>query len=126
MRGRQTMLWAGIGLVAGVVCLGAAEPQLSKGGKAMSPAESSRGRDGAPMVFIAAGSFTMGSNDGPPNERPEHTVALDAYYIDTYEVTLSLYQKFLEEGKYESPPTRDDEVAMSGGDRPAIGMRWGR
>ena len=66
MRGQQTMLWTGIGLVAGVVCLGAAEPQPSKGGKAMSPAESSHARDGAPMVFIAAGPFTMGSNDGPP------------------------------------------------------------
>ena len=42
MRGRQTVLWTGIGLVAGVVCLGAAEPQPSKGGKAMSSAESSR------------------------------------------------------------------------------------
>ena len=54
MRGRQTVLWTGIGLVGGVVCLGAEEPQPSKGGKAMLSAESSRGRDGAPMVFIAS------------------------------------------------------------------------
>ena len=78
------------------------------------------------MVLIPASPFTMSSDDGLPTERPEHTVMLEAYSIDWYEVTLSLYQKFLEEGKYESPPTRDDEVAMSGGDRPAIGMRWGR
>jgi len=118
------MLWTGIGLVAGVVCLGAAEPQPSKGGKAMLSAESSRGRDGAPMVFIASGPFTMGSNDGPPNERPEHTVTLHPYYIDMYEVTLSLYRKFLETEKHESPPTWDDEAATTVGDRPAIGMRW--
>ena len=124
MRGRQTVLWTGIGLVGGVVCLGAEEPQPSKGGKAMLSAESSRGRDGAPMVFIASGPFTMGSNDGPPNERPEHTVTLDPYYIDMYEVTLSLYRKFLEVEKHESPPTWDDEAAMTVGDRPAIGMRW--
>jgi sulfatase modifying factor 1 len=107
MRGQQTMMWMGISFVIGVVCLGAAEPQPSKGRQAMLPVESSRGRDGAPMVFIAPGPFTMGSSDGPPNERPEHTVTLDAYYIDQYEVTLSLYRKFLEAG-----------------DRPAIGMRW--
>ena len=88
MRGQQTMLWIGISLVTGVVCLGAAEPQPSKGGQAVLSVEASRGLDGAPMVLIPAGPFTMGSNDGLPNERPEHTVTLDAYYIDRYEVTL--------------------------------------
>ena len=66
----------------------------------------------------------MGSDDGPHNERPAHTVTLDAYSIDRYEVTLGLYRKFLEEGKYDAPPTWDDEAATSAGDRPAIGMRW--
>ncbi len=125
MRGQQTMLWTGISLVTGLVCLGAAEPQPSKGGQAVLSAEASRGRDGAPMVLIPAGPFTMGSNDGLPNERPEHTVTLDAYYIDQYEVTLSLYRKFLEAGKHESPPTWDDEAATTVGDRPAIGMTMG-
>ena len=124
MRGPQTMLWAVISLVAGVVCLGTGEPQPSKAGQVASSTEAGRGRDGAPMVFIAAGPFTMGSNDGLPNERPEHTVTLDAYYIDTYEVTLSLYRKFLEVGNHESPPTWDDVVATTVGDRPAIGIRW--
>ena len=71
-----------------------------------------------------AGPFTMGSNDGLPNERPEHVVTLDAYYIDQYEVTLALYRKFLDAGKHESPPTWDDEAATTVGDRPAIGMKW--
>ena len=88
MRGQQMMLWTGISLVTGVLCLGAAEPQPSKGRQAVS-AEAGRGRDGAPMILIPAGPFTMGSNDGLPNERPEHPVDLDAYYIDQYEVTLS-------------------------------------
>src|ERR1700682_716164 len=110
MRGQQTMLWTGISLVTGIVCLGAAEPQPLKGGQAVLSAEASGGLDGAPMVLIPAGPFTMGSNDGLPNERPE--------------VTLSLYRKFLESGKRESPPTWDDEAATAVGDRPAIGMRW--
>lgn len=76
------------------------------------------------MILIPAGPFTMGSNDGLPNERPEHPVELDAYYIDQYEVTLALYRKFLDSGKHDSPPTWDDEAATTVGDRPAIGMKW--
>ena len=124
MRGRRSMLWIVISLVAGVVCLGAVEPQPSKGGQAVSSVEAGRGLDGAPMVLIPAGPFTMGTHDGLPNERPEHTVTLDAYYIDRYEVTLGFYRKFLETGKHESPPTWDDEAAMTVGDRPAIGIKW--
>ncbi len=109
--------------IAGFICdLGDPIPTAS-GGQAPT-SDAIKGKDGAPMVLIPAGSFTMGSNDGLPNERPEHTVALDAYYIDQYEVTLALYRKFLDSGKHESPPTWDDEAATTVGDRPAIGMRW--
>jgi formylglycine-generating enzyme required for sulfatase activity len=76
------------------------------------------------MVLVPAGPFTMGSNDGLPNERPEHTVTLDAYYIDQYEVTLSLYRKFLNAEKQEPPLTWDDEAASTVGNRPAIGIKW--
>lgn len=31
-------------------------------------------RDEMPMMFVPVGPFIMGSNDGFPNERPEHTV----------------------------------------------------
>lgn len=107
-----------------VVCLGMVEPASSMDRQVPSSVEAGRGLDGAPMVLIPAGPFTMGSHDGLPNERPEHTVTLNAYYIDRYEVTLSRYRKFLEEGKHDSPPTWDDEAAATVGDRPAIGMRW--
>lgn len=50
--------------------------------------------DGAEMVLIPAGDFQMGSDEGY-DENPVHTVYLDAYYIDKYEVTNSQYQKFL-------------------------------
>ena len=123
MNGQQMMIWAGMSLVAGILCLGAAEPQSSKGGQVLSPAVG-RGGDGAPMILIPAGPYIMGSNDGLPNERPEHTVTLDSYYVDQYEVTLSLYRKFLESTKQESPSTWDDEAATTAGDRPATGMKW--
>jgi len=124
MRGQQTIWWAGISLMAGVLCLGAGEQQSLKGGQGASSGEAGRGKDNAPMVFIASGPFTMGSSEGFPNERPEHIVTLDAYYIDKYEVTLTLYRKFLEAEKHEAPQTWDDEAATTVGDRPAIGMRW--
>jgi formylglycine-generating enzyme len=124
MRGKQKICWTGVSLLAGLVCLGVAEPQPSKDGQEVSTAEASRGLDAASMVLIPSGPFTMGSHDGFPNERPEHTVTLDAYYIDRYEVTLNLYRKFLETEKHEFPPTWDDEAATTVGDRPAVGMRW--
>jgi sulfatase modifying factor 1 len=101
----------------------AAEPQAGKDGQKLS-FEVTKGKDGAPMVLVPAGPFTMGSNDGLPNERPEHQVFLDAYWIDLYEVTLSSYQKFLEATNHNPPPTWDDESATTVGDRPAIGMGW--
>ena len=60
------------------------------------------GKDGAEMALIPAGEFLMGSNDGDSDEKPVHTVYLDAYYIDAYEVTNAQYAKFLNEyGKNE-------------------------
>jgi serine/threonine-protein kinase len=57
------------------------------------------GRDGAPMVLIPAGEFQMGDhfNKGNDDERPVHTVYLDAFYMDKYEVTNELYARFLNE-----------------------------
>ena len=44
------------------------------------------------MVLIPAGNFRMGSDQGYLDEKPVHTVYLDAYYIDKYEVTNGLYE----------------------------------
>jgi len=47
------------------------------------------------MRFIPAGEFEMGSNSGDFDETPVHTVYLDAYFIDTYEVTNKEFAEFL-------------------------------
>ncbi len=47
------------------------------------------------MVLIPAGEFQMGSNGGRGSERPVHTVHLDAFLIDKYEVTNAQYAEFL-------------------------------
>ena len=51
--------------------------------------------DADTMVLVPAGRFTMGS-DQYEDEKPPHTVYLDSFYIDKYEVTNSQYGKFLE------------------------------
>ena len=48
-----------------------------------------------PMVRVAAGSFTMGSDRGGGDEQPAHKVSLDAFYIDTYLVTQESYQQLM-------------------------------
>ncbi|AKG20992.1 SUMF1/EgtB/PvdO family nonheme iron enzyme [Calothrix sp. 336/3] len=54
------------------------------------------------MVKIPAGEFEMGSNspDALDNERPQHKVYLDTYYIDKYPVTRGQYRQFIQGGGY--------------------------
>ena len=61
--------------------------------------ESITGKDGAPMVLIPAGEFQMGDtfDEGMDDERPVHKVYLDAFYMDVYEVTNTLYARFMNE-----------------------------
>lgn len=47
------------------------------------------------MVLAPAGEFAMGSNAGSENERPVHTVHLNAFYIDKYEVTQIQYREVM-------------------------------
>ncbi len=46
------------------------------------------------MLYISAGEFIMGTNEGNADESPEHTVYLDAYYIDENPITNEEYFEF--------------------------------
>lgn len=46
---------------------------------------------GALMSLVPAGPFEMGSLNGDDDEKPVHTITLDDFYIDQYEVTNSQY-----------------------------------
>ena len=50
----------------------------------------------ANMVLIPAGEFQMGSDNGERDEKPVHTVYLDAFYMDKHEVTVAEYKQFVE------------------------------
>ncbi len=49
-------------------------------------------KDSMIMVFVPAGVFEMGSEDGKDDKKPIHTVYLDAYWIDQSEVTNAMYE----------------------------------
>lgn len=44
-------------------------------------------KDGSVMVYVPPGPFLMGSDKGEAYEGPPHTVELDGFYIDKYEVS---------------------------------------
>ena len=49
------------------------------------------------LVYVAPGSFNMGSNDGEIDERPVHRVTISrSYWIGEYEVTQSEYLLIME------------------------------
>ena len=56
-------------------------------------------------ILIPAGEFVMGSPDGEgvDDERPQHMVYLDDYYIDKYEVTNARYQACVDAGACDPP-----------------------
>ena len=48
-----------------------------------------------PAVRVDGGSFTMGSNDGPEDERPAHPVELAPFLIDRTPITNGQFADFL-------------------------------
>ncbi len=51
--------------------------------------------DEAGMILVPAGKFTMGNRNGEPDEQPTHSVDVDDYYMDLYEVTNARFSAFV-------------------------------
>jgi|GEM_PF-1004056 len=64
-------------------------------------------KDGAEMVWVPAGEFLMGSNGGDREEKPQHNVYLDGYWMYKYEVTVAQYKKFCSETSKQMPTAPD-------------------
>ena len=94
------------------------------------------------MMLIPAGAFWMGSETGRMDERPRHRVELDAYQIDTYEVSNARYARFVDAGGYAdqglwssagwawktrlhvSSPAHWSNSAWNGPTQPVVGVSW--
>jgi len=61
------------------------------------------GEKGETLVYVPAGEFTMGSDNGSSDEKPVHTVYLDAFWIDQTEVTNKQYKACVDAGVCEPP-----------------------
>src|SRR5215216_8106271 len=60
-------------------------------------------KDNATMVYVPAGQFPMGSENGLTDEQPVHTVQLDAFWLDRTEVTNEMYRKCVDAGECQAP-----------------------
>ena len=93
---------------AGIFALLAALFALAMGGIRAEPREDTPPTPPAGMVLIPAGQFQMGSNDADADEaeQPVHTVHLDAFYMDKYEVTNAQFKAFVD----ANPHWQKDQV----------------
>lgn len=82
-------------------------------------------RDGMVMVYVPAGEFLMGSNSGEADEQPQHTIYLNAFWIDKTEVTVTQYRQCVESGAC-SPPKNGECTYYQAGqiDHPVNCLRW--
>jgi formylglycine-generating enzyme required for sulfatase activity len=85
---------------------------------------------GVPMRLVPAGEFTMGSENGEDDERPVHTVYLDAFYMDKYEVTNARYAACVADGACTPPHGMSSSTRSSYygnpqyADYPVINVDW--
>ncbi len=87
----------------------------------------SLGRNHNNMVLIPAGEFVMGK-DNEGDAGPAHTVYVDSFYIDKYEVTNGEYKKFCDETEHALPEFWGMDEYHCGEkypDHPVVGVSWG-
>lgn len=74
------------------------------------------------LVFIKAGSFTMGGIIGSQkDEKPSHKVKIKkSFYMGRYEVTFEEFDKFCEDTGLKKP----DDNGWGRGKRPVINISW--
>lgn len=77
------------------------------------------------MISIPAGQFTMGSSasNAPYDEKPVHTVYVNAFYIDIIEVTNKQYKNFLDDTNHKKPAYWSNS-RFNKPDFPVVGVTW--
>ena len=76
-----------------------------------------RAADSAEMVLVPGGEFAMGSADADPkagaDEKPQHTVYLDAFWINRTEVSNAQYAQFLNALGANTDTFRSDVMCLA-------------
>jgi len=89
--------------------------------------------DHKPMVFIPAGSFLMGAADSDANadddEKPQHSVDIDAFWMDQFEVSNAEYFNCVESGDCRAPAEIDSAgfayaIASGSANAPVVNVSW--
>ena len=79
----------------------------------------------ADVVYIQAGNFIMGSDNGRDDERPQKLVYLDGFEIDRFEVTNLQYWLFLQATERKVPQYWSENIYRTGqADCPVVGVSW--
>ena len=85
------------------------------------------GDEGREMVQVPEGPFTMGSNDGDPDEAPEHQVFLKGFFVDRKEVNQDEYLRFAKMTKRPLPKIEvfeDDQSKVLKPELVAMSVTW--
>jgi sulfatase modifying factor 1 len=75
------------------------------------------------LSTIPAGRFRMGSDRGQDDERPVHTVHVDAFEMSIYPVTRAEYAHFMAATGHDAPRDWHDP-AFAADDLPVVGVSW--
>ncbi|MBN1667811.1 MAG: SUMF1/EgtB/PvdO family nonheme iron enzyme, partial [Anaerolineales bacterium] len=90
-------------------------------------------RDLRPMVFVPGGTFLMGAaysdTNADDDERPQHEVLLDGFWIDQFEVTHLEYELCVQSGACDAPAKTDTNgfsyaFARAIADAPVVNLTW--
>jgi serine/threonine-protein kinase len=81
-------------------------------------------KDGMTLLYVPAGEFTMGRDNRGLDERPMHTVYLEAFWIDKTEVTNAMYTKCVQEGKCRHPSDTSYYNDSNFADHPVVYVSW--
>ncbi len=82
-------------------------------------------KDGRELLLVPAGEFMMGGNEGSDDEKPPHTVYLDAFYISRFPVINADYKKFVDAAKH-SPPShwQNGKIPQGKENYPVVNVSW--
>ena len=84
---------------------------------------SAQSHDGL-MALVPAGKFMMGSSMGDADEQPEHQVYVETFFMDTYQVTVGQYARFLDATSREAPPDWTIMNRSQHQKRPIVNVDW--